>query len=62
MELLEQDPVIDISTVTKNAEVSMECRNILCDLVSKVGRHIRVNRALLLEFADVFSFSSKDLG
>eukprot|EP00731_Ephydatia_muelleri_P038807 Em0919g2a len=35
MELLEQDPVINISTVMKNAEVSLECQNILWDLVSK---------------------------
>eukprot|EP00731_Ephydatia_muelleri_P038701 Em0868g1a len=39
MELLEQDPVINISTVMKNAEVSLECQNILWDLVSKdLGR------------------------
>eukprot|EP00731_Ephydatia_muelleri_P009168 Em0004g1506a len=39
MELLEQDPVINISTVMKNAEVSPECQNILWDLVSKdLGR------------------------
>ena len=36
MELLEQDPVINISTVMKNAGVSLECQNILWDLVSKV--------------------------
>eukprot|EP00731_Ephydatia_muelleri_P011946 Em0006g840a len=38
MELLEQDPVINISTVMKNAEVSLECQNILWDLVSKARR------------------------
>ena len=67
MELLEQDPVINISTVMKNAEVSLECQNILWDLVSKVGSHISESEreqlySLLVEFADVFSFSSKDLG
>ena len=67
MELLEQDPVINISTVMKNAEVSLECQNILWDLVSKVGSHINESEreqlySLLVEFADVFSFSSKDLG
>eukprot|EP00731_Ephydatia_muelleri_P034801 Em0078g1a len=67
MELLEQDPVINISTVMKNAEVSPECQNILWDLVSKVGSHISESEreqlySLLVEFADVFSFSSKDLG
>ena len=66
MELLEQDPVINISTVMKNAEVSLECQNILWDLVSKVGSHISESEreqlySLLVEFADVFSFSSKDL-
>eukprot|EP00731_Ephydatia_muelleri_P036275 Em0229g1a len=67
MELLEQDPVINISTVMKNAEVSLECQNILWDLVSKVGSHISESEreqlySLLVEFANVFSFSSKDLG
>ncbi|KAL5517635.1 hypothetical protein EMCRGX_G003217 [Ephydatia muelleri] len=67
MEFLEQDPVINISTVMKNAEVSLECQNILWDLVSKVGSHISESEreqlySLLVEFADVFSFSSKDLG
>ena len=67
MELLEQDPVINISTVMKNAKVSLECQNILWDLVSKVGSHISESEreqlySLLVEFADVFSFSSKDLG
>ena len=67
MELLEQDPVINISTVMKSAEVSLECQNILWDLVSKVGSHISESEreqlySLLVEFADVFSFSSKDLG
>ncbi|KAL5496553.1 hypothetical protein EMCRGX_G012859 [Ephydatia muelleri] len=67
MELLEQDTVINISTVMKNAEVSPECQNILWDLVSKVGSHISESEreqlySLLVEFADVFSFSSKDLG
>ena len=67
MELLEQDPVINISTVMKRAEISLECQNILWDLVSKVGSHISESEreqlySLLVEFADVFSFSSKDLG
>ena len=67
MELLEQDPVINISTVMKSAEVSLECQNILWDLVSKVGSHISESEreqlySLLVEFADIFSFSSKDLG
>ena len=40
MELLEQDLVINISTVMKNAEVSLECQNILWGLVSKVEGHV----------------------
>ena len=64
MELLEQDPVMNISTVMKNHGVSL---NILWEMVSKVGGHISKSEreqlySLLLEFADVFSFSSKDLG
>ena len=47
--------------------VSLECQNILWEMVSKVGGHISKSEreqlySLLLEFADVFSFSSKDLG
>ena len=67
MKLLEQDPVRNISTVMKNQGVSLECQNILWEMVSKVGGHISKSEteqlySLLLEFADVFSFSSKDLG
>ena len=40
MELLEQDPVRNISTVLKNQGVSLECQNILWEMVSKVGGHI----------------------
>ena len=67
MELLEQDPVMNISTVMKNHGVFLELQNILWAMVSKVGGHISKSEreqlySLLLEFADVFSFSSKDLG
>ena len=41
MELLEQDPVINISTAMKN--VKLECQNILWDMVSKVRGHISVS-------------------
>eukprot|EP00731_Ephydatia_muelleri_P019777 Em0012g602a len=38
MELLEQDPVMNISTVMKNNGVSLECQNILWVMVSKARR------------------------
>ena len=58
---------MNISTVMKNHGVSLECQNILWEMVFKVGGHISKSEteqlySLLLEFADVFSFSSKDLG
>eukprot|EP00731_Ephydatia_muelleri_P026852 Em0018g952a len=38
MKLLEQDPVRNISTVMKNQGVSLECQNILWEMVSKARR------------------------
>ena len=48
----------------KNQGVFLECQNILWEMVSKVGGHIsKVKQCnCIIEFADVFSFSSKDLG
>ena len=67
MELLEQDPVIEISTVAEKSNVSREDRGILWEMVSRVGDDVNVGEreelfSLLLEFADVFSLSTKNLG
>ena len=58
MELLEQNPVINISTVMKNAEVSMECQNILWDLVSKVLVRVDENNSILFFWSLLMSFLS----
>ena len=55
MELPEQDQVINISTVMKNAEVSLECHNILWDMVSKVGR-VKENNSFLFFWSLLMSF------
>ncbi|KAL5502521.1 hypothetical protein EMCRGX_G009314 [Ephydatia muelleri] len=67
MELLEQDPVIEISTVAEKFKISREDQSILWVMVSRVGDDVYKDEkeelfSLLLEFADVFSLSTKNLG
>ena len=66
-ELLEQDPVIEISSVSEKLKISQEDKSILWEMVSRVGDQVYMSDkeklySLLLEFADVFSLSSKNLG
>eukprot|EP00731_Ephydatia_muelleri_P039166 Em1164g1a len=67
MELLEQDPVIEISTVAEKFNISREDQSLLWEMVSRVGDDVNKDEkeelfSLLLEFADVFSLSTKNLG
>ena len=67
MELLEQDPVIEISTVAEKFNISRENQSILWEMVSRVGDDVNKDEkeelfSLLLEFADVLSLSTKNLG
>ena len=64
MELLEQDSVIEISTVSEKFNISRENQSILWEMVSRVGDDVNKDElfSLLLEFADVFSLSTKNLG
>ncbi|KAL5491562.1 hypothetical protein EMCRGX_G016870 [Ephydatia muelleri] len=58
MELLEQDPVMNISTVMKNHGVSLECQNILWEMVSKARREEL--RALLKDMLESNVFQQSD--
>ena len=67
MELLEQDPVIEISTVAEKFKISREDQSLVWEMVSRVGDDVNKDEkeelfSLLLDFAVVFSLSTKNLG
>lgn len=67
MELIGDDCVLNISAVTRNSNQSREDQEKLWKMVCEVGDHISDTEkeqlfALVVEYADVFSLSSSELG